>query len=127
MYIGFCVCVKAPLIQPKLSIILSFLEYLVVNSVSVHTVNNYFSALKAMFVIYNIPSVVLDHQQIKYYIKAIKIPRLVSVPHRNVMDICTLQHLIRLVRDLKHGSTYKALFLWFLPVVRLGTSFTQRV
>ena len=110
-FVSFCVCVKAPLREPTVSMMLSFLEYLVVHRVSVHMIAHYLSAIKATFILYNIPVGVLDHQRIKYYTKSIKITRPISVPHRNIMDIPTLQHLINLVNTCQNGQTYKAMFL----------------
>ena len=110
-FVSFCVCGKAPLREPTVSMVLSFLEYLVVHEVSVHMIANYLSAIKAMFILYNIPAGVLDHQRIKYYTKSIKITRTISVPHRNVMDIPAWQRLINLVDTCHNGQTYKAMFL----------------
>ena len=104
-------------VNMHLSVVLSFLEYLVVHGVSVHMVANYLSALKAMFVAYHLFATVFDHQQAKYFIRAIKIiTRPVSVAAKNVMDIPTLQRLIQLAGMCKHGITYKAIsrLLWFL-------------
>ena len=70
-----------------MSLVLPFLEYLVVHEVSLHMLKSYLSALKALFVVHNLSPAVFDHQQIKYYIKAIK----VTIP---VSDTTILMKLV---------------------------------
>ena len=110
-FVGFCICINVPLREMNLSTVMSFLEYLVVNNTSIHMLANYVSALKAMAVVYNIEYTVFDHPQVKYYLKAVRINRPLSVPRRNIMDIPTLRCLISLVSPLSNAITFKALFL----------------
>ena len=43
--------------QCSLSLVLSFLDFLVVSNVSVAMLSNYISALKAIFIVYTVPQV----------------------------------------------------------------------
>ena len=78
---------------------------------SVHMVANYISALRAKLVIYELNYAVVDHPQIRYFIKAMKINRPLSVPWRNVMSISDLKVLIGKCKDISMGLVYKAVFL----------------
>ena len=111
-FIAFCVRVIISLcVKFFVFVVLSFLEYLVVHRTSVSMIVNYVSALRAMCVIYNLPYVVFDQPQVKYYVKALKITRPLAVPVRNVMDIKTLRRLVQLATVSKDGITLKVMFL----------------
>ena len=62
-------------------------------------------------IVNNLPFIVFDHSQVKYYMKAVKISRPISVSQNHVMGVHTLQPLIMLTSKLKDGIVYKAIFL----------------
>ena len=95
----------------QLSVLLSFLEYLVVHRVSVHMLVNYISDLKAICIVHNISPAVLEHQQVKYFSKSIRINRPVFVALKNIIDIRTLNHLMQLEATFKDETVLKAMFL----------------
>ena len=111
VFVGFCVSVKVALNELSVPFILSFLEYLVDNNVSVHMVVNYVLALKAMCIVYGLQFVVFEHPRIRYFIKALKINRPLKVTKRNVIDIPTLQKLILLCGTVGNPRVLKAIFL----------------
>ena len=111
VFVGFCICVNVPLAHISIALLLSFMEYLVVHEVSVHMLSNYVSALKAMFMLHNLPSVDFDHPQIRYFLKAARINRPLAVTQKHVLDISTLKRLIVLVSKLHNGVVYKTMFL----------------
>ena len=51
---------------------------------------NYVSALKANFVLYDLPFEVLDHPKVKYFVKALKINRPLAITSHNVITILIL-------------------------------------
>ena len=110
-FVGFCVCAHVAVQECSLSLVLSFLEFLVVNNVSVAMLSNYISALKAMFIVYTLPIQVFGHPQVTYYIKSIKINRPLSARIKNVIDLPTLKRLIELSVRLSNGIVFKAMFL----------------
>ena len=101
-------------------------QYLVVHDVSVHMLNNYVSALKAMCILYNLPFNVFDHPKIKYFMKAVGINSPLRVPQKHTIYIPTLQRLISLVESFRDGITYKAMFLLsyfvFFPPAKSGSA-----
>ena len=64
-----------------------------------------------MAIVFSIQSSIFDHPWVKYYIKAIKITRPVSVASKNVMDITTSKSLIQLVVKFRDGVALRAMFL----------------
>ena len=111
VYVGFCLCVNVALHDLSVASVLCFLEYLVDNRVSVCMVVNYISALKAMAIIYSIPHSVFEHPQIKYFVRALKINRPLTVSKKNVIDIPTLKRIIALCQGRLNAVTFKAIFL----------------
>ena len=63
----------------NVKVILSFLECLVANKCSCGMIANYVSAIKALFILYDLPFTVLEHRKVKYFLKALKINRPLSV------------------------------------------------
>ena len=52
---------------------MEYLEFLVKKQVSVSMIANHVSAVKAQFIIYGLPFHILEHPEIKYFIKSLKI------------------------------------------------------
>ena len=50
-------------------------------------VSNYVSAIKAIFLLYDLPFHVLDHPKVKYLLKALKINRSLNVKSHTVITI----------------------------------------
>ena len=51
----------------NLNVLLSFLECLAHNACSVALIANYLSAIKAQFILYNLPFALCDHSKIKCF------------------------------------------------------------
>ena len=73
IFVAFCIYCKCDLSKVDSKVILSFLEYLVHSNYSVSMTENYVSALKAKFVLYDLSYTVLEHPKIRYFVKALKI------------------------------------------------------
>ena len=110
-FVAFSIIMKVSLYDISTQLVVCFLEYLASQGTSVHMVANYISALRAKLVIYQLNYAVVDHPQIRYFIKAMKINRPLSVPRRNVMSISDLKVLIGKCKDISMGLVYKAVFL----------------
>ena len=92
-FVGFCIYTKACIVNVNVKVVLLFLECLVFNSCSYCMVTNYVSAIKANFVLYDLPFGVLDYLQIKYFLKALKINRPLKVKSNNIITIAWLMDL----------------------------------
>ena len=111
LFVGFCICSSVEVAKPTLSIVMAYLEFLVKNQVSVSMIANHVSALKAQFIIYGLSYHLLDHPEIRYFIKSLKINRpLTSVP-RNIMSLDNLTALVRQCAFIPDGNVFKSIFL----------------
>ena len=111
IFAAFCIFTKSCLGNANVKLILSFLEYLVSNAVSPCMLANYVSAIKASFILYNLPFQVLDHPRVKYFIKAVKINRPPALKTHNVISISMLIKLSLACDDIPSGQVYKATLL----------------
>ena len=82
---------------------------------------NYVSAIKASFTLYDLPFQVLDHPNVKCFIKAVKITRPPEVRSHNVITISMLVDLSLSCDSLTSGNVYRAaLLLGFFVFLRLS-------
>ena len=79
--VAFCIVTKSCIVNVNVKMVLSFLECLVSNSCSCCMLANYVLALKAHFVLYDLPFEVLDHPKVKYFVKSIRIKIRISQCH----------------------------------------------
>ena len=101
--------------------ILSFLECLVQSQCSCSMVENYVSAIKANFILYELPFAVLSHPKVKYFIKSLKINRPLTLKTRNLIDLQILRRLSEACLHLPQGQVYRVVFLTgFFAFMRLS-------
>ena len=90
---------------------LSFLEALAKQNMSVHILSNYVPAIKVYFSMYGLNYAMLEDPRIRYFITSVRINRPLAIPKSNVMDIDVLKCLICLCNSIRMESVYKAVFL----------------
>ena len=93
VFVAFCVYSGVILADVNVKFILSFLECLAQNQCSCAMIENYVSAIKASFILYELPFAVLCHPQIKYFVKSLKINRPLTLKLHNLIDLQTLRNL----------------------------------
>ena len=120
-FVAFCIYTKVSIVNVNVKVVLSFLECLVVNSCSYCMVANYLSAIKANFVLFDLPFIVLNHPQIRYFLKALKINRPLRVKSHNIITISWLVEISKACEGFTSGSIYKtAILLGFFAFLRLS-------
>ena len=120
-FVALCIYTKACIVNVNVKVFLSFLECLVANSCSYGMVTNYVSAIKANCVLYDLPFHVLDHPQIKYFPKALKITRPLKVRSNNVITVPWLIEISKACEGFTSGLIYRAaLLLGFFAFLRLS-------
>ena len=83
-------------------------------------VTNYVSAIKANFVLYDLPFHVLDHPKVKNFFKALKINRPLKVKSHNAITIPWLIEISKACEGFTSGVVYRAAFLLgFFAFLRL--------
>ena len=71
IFMAFCVFMAISMSKVNVKCILSFLEWLVRQNVSVHMLCNYIAAIKANFIMYYLRYTLLADPKIKYFIKSV--------------------------------------------------------
>ena len=69
-FLAFCVHYSICVHSLNVTTMLAYFEFLAKNKVSVNMLANHTSALKASFVLYGLNFSLLDHPQIKYFLKS---------------------------------------------------------
>ena len=101
-------------------VILSFLERFICNKCSVAMISNYVSAIKACFVLYDLPFHILDHPKIKYFQKSVKINRPLTLISHNIIDLDSLEKISAACHDFTCSQVLQAVFNWVLGFFRLS-------
>ena len=118
--VAVCIFCQCQLSSVDTKVILSFLECLVHNNCSVCMIENYVSAIKANFVLYDLPCTVLEHPKIKYFI-TLKITRPMSLRSHNIIIIKKLADISAASSNISFGIVYRAIFLMgFFAFLRLS-------
>ena len=108
---AFCIYTKACIVNVNVKVVLSFLECLIVNSCSYCMMSNYVSAIKANCVLYDSPFHVLDHPQVKYFLKGLKINRPLKVKSSNVNTLPWLIEISKVCEGFTSELIYRAALL----------------
>ena len=108
---AFGICAKVKFQCLSVSEALSYLEFLVDNGVSSHMISNHISAIRAMFVMYDLPYGVWNHPKIRYFVKSTKMTRPIALPKRNIINLNTLKSIIAATKKYSNSQVYKAVFL----------------
>ena len=111
VFVAFYLFSRILPVDVNVKVILLFMECLVQNQCSSAMVENYVSAIKSSFVLYELPFVVFDHPKIKYFIKSLKINRPLTLKTHNLMPLSMLRRISIACLDLPHRVVYKVVFL----------------
>ena len=110
-----------PIQNVNVKILLSFLECLVSNNIAYSMLCNYVSAIKASFVLYELPHGILDHPKLKLFLKSIRINRPLTLVSHNIIDLDMLERISLACDDLQYRRVFRAIFLTgFFGFLRLS-------
>ena len=122
IFVAFCIFCQCQLSSVDTKGILSFVECLVHNNCSVCITENYVSAIKANFVLYDLSCTVLEHPKIKYFIKALKITRPMALRSHNIITIQKLADISAACSSMTFGTVFRAIFrIGFFAFLRLSS------
>ena len=121
VFMAFCIHMRVLVHSVDVRILLSFLECLVINGCTYSMLCNYMSAIKASFVLYDLPHDLLDHPRLKLFLKSVRINRpLTLVPH-NIIDLDMLEKISLACENLEFPKVFRAIFLTgFFGFLRLS-------
>ena len=120
-FVAFCVCTKLNMFELNDSHILSYLEYLITQGVSVNMLANNISACRAKFVMHGLHFPLWDHPNVRYMLKSVKINRPICITKKNIIDLQTLRQIVDHCDNMYLGQVFKAVFLLaFFGFLRLS-------
>ena len=111
VFMCFCVFVDLDVNHLDVDGILAYLECLNFNKVSVNMISNHLAAIKAKFIVLGLNHSPLDHQKVKYYIRALKLNIPISVTSHNIITVQMLLKIVYQCDYLYMGKVFKAVFL----------------
>ena len=123
LFLQFCLKFGIPMQEPTLDDLSAYVEWLIEDGLAPSTIKNYLSAVKNLFLLWNITDVIhiFDSYRWSLTLKAI------AYANRNVTDkrtAVTLPHLLRLVRlcdsDMEFWPLKIALIFGYLGYVRVS-------
>ena len=93
------------------TVVLSFIEFLIYNGLSHNSIAAYVGAVKAKFLVYNLPIEMFQHQWVRMILKSTS--RNLPACHRikGILSIAELRKLVNICDSMHNGYVYKALFL----------------
>ena len=110
LFIAFTVFMQVSLLKLTPMIIIAYLQFLTTNGSSTPTLANHLSAIKANLAIYGLPTSLFQDPRIKYFQKAMTLQRPFKPSLKSVIDIDTLQLIIRLCDSTNMGQVFKAVY-----------------
>ena len=112
--------------QVDIHILLAFLEYLYQNNLTVSNIANHLTAIRALSVIYDLPTECFKHQKLQMFIKSknyqgLKINRPLTLKSQSVLDENMLNQIITIYHQLDNSVAFTALYLLaFFSFLRLS-------
>ena len=85
-YLAFLMVTGMPPGQVDVHILLAFPEYLYRNNMSVSNIANYLAAIRALSIIYDLPTESFRHQKLQMFIRSLKINRPPTLKSQSVFD-----------------------------------------
>ena len=107
--------------QVNVDIILTFLEYLVDNSLSVANICNYLTGLRTMFIIHDLPTYPFRDEKIQMFVKSVRINRPLMVKPNSIFTEQMLLDIVAATETLEFSEIFLSVYLLaFLSFFRLS-------
>ena len=121
LFIAFTVFMQVSLMELCPRILLAYLQFLTTNGSSAPTLANHMSAIKANLAIHGLPTQIFHDPRIKYFQKSITLHRPFKPALKAIIDIDTLQLMVRLCDSSYMGQVFKAVYtVAFFSFLRLS-------
>ena len=120
-YMAFLVVSGLPPAQVDVHILLAFLEYLYQNNCTVSNIANYLAAIRALSIIYDLPTECFKHQKIQFFIRSLKLNRPLTLKSHSALDEHMLHQVIMACHQLQNPLVFSAIYLLaFFSFLRLS-------
>ena len=129
LFIAFTVFMQVSLRSLKPMIIVAYLECLTFNGLSTATLANHLAAIKANLSLYGLPTLIFQDPRIKYFQKAMTLRTSFKPSIKSIIDIDTLQLLVRVCDSTYMGQVFKAVYIIFFifEIIKLSPSLCSTI
>ena len=110
-FISFQAAAGLPSYQVNVTLLLSFLEYLHENNISVAQLQNNLSAIRAMHIAYGLETAPFKDERLPLFLKAIRIHRPLNPRVLAHLDIPLLEKILYLCDHMQFPQVFKPLYL----------------
>ena len=111
VFLGYLCFLRCSTAKVSASVLLSFLEFLTQNYVTVSAVRNYISAIKTEFSLFGLDIKMFEDPRIAYYQRALIINRPFVAKVTPVIDVKMLENITLLCDTTYMGQIFKAVYL----------------
>ena len=122
LYLQFCLVYEVNILQPSTDDLAAFAEWLITANLAPSTIKNYLSAIKGLYLLWNIKPIIDIFESYAWSLTLRAIPFANRSP-ATVRPSMTFDHLLALVRVCSHPSTWPlrvALSFGFLGYLRVS-------
>ena len=120
-FISFQEAAGLPSYQVNVTLLLSFLEYLHENNISVAQLQNYLSAIRAMHIVHGFETAPFKDERLPLFLKAIRIHRPLNPRVLTHLDIPLLEKILSLCDHMQFPQVFKPLYLlMFFSFLRMS-------
>ena len=121
LFLAFLVFMNIQMSEISPLIVLAYLQFLEFSGFSASAMSNHLSAIKTTLALYGLPTLPFSDPRIKYFQKAMVLHKPFKVQLKKVIDIPTLQLIVRLCDSTYMGQIFKAVYtLAFFSFLRLS-------
>ncbi len=111
-FLAYIIFYDIDLSQLSVPHILGFIETLAISQISMATIKNYISALRATFHRYSIPTLVLHHRDIQLMLRSCSITIIGNPKVKHIFSLQILTQIILKCHTLDHPCLYRAIYLF---------------
>ena len=121
LFLAFTIFMKVPISAITSVVLISYMQFLDANSISPSAMANHISAIKAKMALCGLPLAMFDDPRIKYFQKAMVLKRPFKANLKKIIDIDTLQLIIRACDFTYMGQIFKSVYtIAFFSFLRLS-------
>ena len=121
LFLAFTVFMKLSIFNLSPLILIAYLQFLETNHFSPSAMANHMSAIKAKLALFGISTHIFEDQRIKYFHKAMILHQPFKVQLKKIIDIDTLQLIVRTCDSMYMGQVFKAVYtLAYFSFLRLS-------
>ena len=120
-YMAFLVVSGLDPARVNVQLLLAFLEYLHQNHCTVSSISNYLAAIRALSIMYDLPTDCFKNKKIQMFIRALKLNRPLTLKSHSILDEHMLKQVLLVCHELQNSLVFSAIYLLaFFSFLRLS-------